>query len=219
MRYRSREGLPSHYTQASRRGRARPPGSGPYAGRRARFGRRAGADPRQAPRALAERPAHRGLAARARGRGAVPDGGVARARCGRLQGGRRALRLAPRLRRLRRAQRGDGRRGLAAPRPPGRGRAHRPPRPPARSLALGLPRRPRGHAQRDPGRAARLRRDAAPGRRRAHVRVRPAQVGEPRGVRLLPAQPARPERAADRARAPPRWPTSCSTSTPATACS
>ena len=35
-------------------------------------------------------------------------------------------------------------------------------------------------------------------RRRTHLRVRAAQVGEPGRVRLLPAQPDRPERAADR---------------------
>ena len=89
-------------------------------------------------------------------------------------------------------------RRVAAALAPGRRRARRAARPSARPLALGLPRRSRGHAQRDLRRADRLGRHAAARRRRAHLRVRAAQVGEPRRVRVLPAQPARPERPADR---------------------
>ena len=114
--------------------------------RRDRSGRCAGADSRPLARAFAQRQAHCGVAARARIRGAVPDGRVAGARRRRLQGGGGPLRLAARLRRLCRAERGDGGRCLAAARTTGRRRPLGAAGPPARPLARGLPRRSRGHA-------------------------------------------------------------------------
>ena len=186
--------------------------------RRARSGRRAGADPRPAARALAERPAHRGVAARARGRGAVPDGRVAGARAPGVSKAA-VVRFGSRLGFGGYAGLSEAMAGAASQRLARQGGAGARRRTATCSTAgssaclgdLEATRNAISDELLDSVASLLL------GGRRAHLRVRPAQVGEPRRVRLLPAQPARPERAADRLGHRPRWPTCCSTCTPATA--